>query len=1136
MTGTSSSSSVSPDAPADALEVRARIVDALKLDLVGPWDGHPLAAEQLPTRERPSNWYVAGFLIPTDAPPEKRSDADEDDELEIVPEAAGLAEESNDERKAARKAFFPSSMGLSFLVPEACRTLAVTVRWGDYALADIEETGGNKTGVWQRTPREETLSIPLRGAAEPAAHAVGNSGGLELNVVERPILAADLTGSLLPAGTRSVSCFLVNRRTPDSQQPDHAYAFQAQIEVETDHGFVPRPDLRGAHAAEWDEQVADLHYADAPEYATGHGVSAAWTLVDGTCRQLRTVWIGTAEVEKTQTAAVPGVELSMETLGQLSEGSAAEQALAPLVQQYRAWIAARRQEIAGGPLNGARRETAEQLLNSANAAADRMARGVAMLGVDADLLDAFRVANRAVARALRQRLGNKLGDTAPRWRPFQLAFMLLNLPGLADPFDPHRETVDLLFFPTGGGKTEAYLGLAAVTMVLRRLRNPGDDGRAGAGVSVIMRYTLRLLTLDQLARAAGLVCALEIERDKPGSRYGNWPFEIGLWVGKAATPNVLGKKGDDRPDSARAKVRRFKHNPSGNPSPIPLENCPWCGVRFEAEAFTLLPDDDQPRELRLVCTNFDCDFNGDRPLPVIGVDEPIYRRLPAFLIATVDKFASLPWTGESGALLGGADRFDDHGYYGAAEPRKGRRLAAPLPPPDLVIQDELHLIAGPLGTMAGLYEAAIETLAVRKIDGRAVKPKIVASTATARRARDQVQALFARPITQLFPPPGPSRRDTFFAQTVPASETPARLYAGIASQGRNPKVLMRRVLLALMGATARAWQDGGGKKNVENPADPYMTVLAYFNSLRELGGARRIVEEEVRNTIKEYGARKRVNEQRGLFRDRTTFSEVLELTSRVPTHKVAEARRRLECRFHESDHVDCALATNMISVGLDIPRLGLMLVLGQPKMHAEYIQATSRVGRSDDRPGLVVTVLNIHKPRDRSHYERFGHYHETFYRAVEVASVTPFSARALDRGLAGALVGLARHADPALTPPRGVERIAEVRTALEPRLLDALIRRVEQQAFGDEDEREERMASVRNRVVDLLDSWRKVLDDYQQAGVDLQYQQYELRQPKPLLREMLDEDFESEHHRKFRANRSLRDVEPEVNLFLKDLR
>ena len=1119
--------------PADSVAVRTRIVDALKLDLVGPGDGHGLADEQLPMRERPSNWYVAGFLIPTDAPPDKRSDADEDDDLDAVPETAGLAEESNDERKAARKAFFPSSMGLTFLVPPACRALRVTVRWGDYAPADVEDAAGNRTTVWQRIPRAEVMSIPLAGAADPVPHDVDDSDGLELNVVERPILVGDLTGGL-PAGTRSVSCFLVNRRPPDDKQPDRAYAFQAEIEVTTDHGFVPRPDLRGARAPDWDEQVADLHFADAPEYATGHGVSAQWTLLDGVCRQLRTTWIGTAEVEKTQTAPVQDVELSMEALGALSGGADAERALAPLVEQYRAWIAARREAVAAGSLQGTRRETAAQLLNYAGIAADRMARGIAMLAADAELLDAFRVANRAVARALRRRLGDNFSNAGPAWRPFQLAFMLLNLPGLADPGDPHRETVDLLFFPTGGGKTEAYLGLAAVAMVLRRLRNPGDEGRAGAGVSVIMRYTLRLLTLDQLQRAAGLVCALELERQADRPRYGDWPFEIGLWVGKAATPNVLGRKGDSRPDSARTKVRRFKSNPRGNPSPIPLESCPWCGERFEPEAFTLLPDDDRPRELRIVCTNFECDFAGDRPLPVLGVDEPIYRRLPAFLIATVDKFASLPWTGESGALLGGADRCNEHGFYGAAEPGRGRRLAAPLPPPDLVIQDELHLIAGPLGTMAGLYEAAIEALAVREVDGHAVKPKIVASTATARRARDQIQALFARPSTQLFPPPGPCRRDTFFARTVLSSETPARLYAGIASQGRNPKVLMRRVLLAIMGAAASAHRDAGGNRNADNPADPYMTALLYFNSLRELGGARRILEEEVRNTIKEYGARKRVNEARGLFRDRKSFTEVLELTSRVSTDKVAEARRRLECRFHDPDHVDCALATNMISVGLDIPRLGLMLVLGQPKMHAEYIQATSRVGRSDDRPGLVVTVLNIHKPRDRSHYERFSHYHQTFYRTVEVASVTPFSARALDRGLAGALVALARHAEPVLTPARGVERIGDVRTALEPRLLDALVRRVEQQAFADEDERAERMSSVRSRVVDLLDSWRKVLDDHQQAGAEMQYQRHELRQPRPLLREMLEETFESAHERKFRANRSLRDVEPEVNLYLND--
>jgi hypothetical protein len=160
--------------------------------------------------------------------------------------------------------------------------------------------------------------------------------------------------------------------------------------------------------------------------------------------------------------------------------------------------------------------------------------------------------------------------------------------------------------------------------------------------------------------------------------------------------------------------------------------------------------------LRIVCTNFECDFTRDRPLPIVAVDEPIYRRLPAFLIATVDKFASLPWVGQAGAILGGADRHDATGFFGAAEPGRGNRLAAPLPPPDLVIQDELHLISGPLGTMAGLYEAAIEALCVREIDGRAVRPKIVASTATVRRAQDQVQALFARPITQVFPCPGPN--------------------------------------------------------------------------------------------------------------------------------------------------------------------------------------------------------------------------------------------------------------------------------------------------------------------------------------------------------------------------------------------
>jgi hypothetical protein len=1117
------------DVPATSLDVRERLVEALKLDLVGPWAGHALAKERLPGWVRPSNWYLTGFLIPLGTPPEKSADADEDEDVDVIPESAGLAEESNEERKSAKKGFFPSSMGLSFLVSKEVRRITVIVRWGDYTPREIEGADGKPVPVWQRQAHEENVAVALTGSSEPVVHDVPPSRGLQFHVVERRISAVDLDQHI-PHGTRSVSVFLVNRQRPDKDNPDLAYIFQTEIEVRGDNPFIPRPDLRDAQAAEWDDQVADLHYADTPEYATGHGVSAEWEIVDSACRLLRSAWIPSAEVEKTETVDVPGAELSMDALGALVDGTAAETALQPLVGQYRSWIQSRRSTIA--TLQGNRRDTADELVRIAGVAADRIARGIALLAQDEDALDAFRLANRSVARAL----GKRLGIEIPRWRAFQLAFLLLNLPGLADPSDPNRATVDLLFFPTGGGKTEAYLGLAAFAMVLRRLRHPGEKGRAAAGVSVIMRYTLRLLTLDQLARAAGLVCALELEREKDVARFGDWPFEIGLWVGKAATPNILGHKGDGRSDSARTKVRQFKADPKGKPSPVPLENCPWCGTRFEADSFALLPNDDQPRELRIVCTNFECDFTRDRPLPIVAVDEPIYRRLPAFLVATVDKFASLPWVGQTGVLLGGAERHDATGFYGAAEPGKGTRLATPLPPPDLVIQDELHLISGPLGTMTGLYEAAIEALCVREIDGHAVRPKIVASTATVRRAQDQIQALFARPLTQVFPPPGPNKRDSFFARTVPSSETAARLYLGIAAQGRNPKVIMRKAWLALMGAAERAYRDGRGHKNEQNPADPYMTVLGYFNSLRELGGARRILEEEVQNTIKAYGGRKRIGEERGLFQDRKNFSEVVELTSRVSTDKVAEARRRLETPFHKIEQrVDCAIATNMISVGLDIPRLGLMVVLGQPKTHAEYIQATSRVGREDQRPGLVVTLLNIHKPRDRSHYERFRYYHETFYRSVEVSSVTPFSARALDRGFAGALVGLARHAVPQLTPPQGVELITNVRAVLERRLLDSFLERVRQQPFADEAEREECLRSVQNRVVELLDSWRKIFDDYHAAGVSMQYQKYELKQPRPLLREMLDKDFESDHHRKFRANRSLRDVEPDVNLFLKDL-
>ncbi len=1154
------------NAPPTSVEVRDRLVDSLRLDLVGPWPGHAFEEEQLPGWERPSLWYLTGFLVPSGAPPEQRADAVEDDELGETPEAAGLGEESAEERRAAKKAFFPSSMGLSFLVQAGVGALDVTVSWGDYERDEVDakrqgsESGGQPVAVWRRRSRSETASVSLGAGPKPVVAGVPNSGGLELQVICRPAVGTQLAGRL-PGGTRAVSVFLVNRREAVNDadgDPDLIFVFQPCVEVKNALPFVARPDPRGSELGDRDEQVADLHYADSPEYAAGHGVSAEWDLVDGECRVIRTAWMPSAHVEKTETMDdVPGAVLAMDELGALADGDAARATLLPLVDRYREWIGARRRELEGSSaasdgagstardqLTTQRRETAEDLLSSAGRAADRMQCGIEALAEDDDALDAFRVANRAVGAALRRRAmpnATASHDASPRWRSFQLAFILLNLPGLADPAHGDRKIVDLLFFPTGGGKTEAYLGLAAIAMVLRRLRDTGPSAHRGAGVSVVMRYTLRLLTFDQLARAAGLVCALELERDSNPSRYGEWPFEIGLWVGKAATPNVLGHKRDKHRDTARKRIIQYKSSPRSKPSPIPLEECPWCGRRFEPDSFQLEPDDDRPRNLRIACTDFACDFSGDRPLPIVAVDEPLYRRLPAFLVATVDKFASLPWTGACGVLLGGAGRVGPHGFYGASEPGKGTPLPRPLQPPDLIVQDELHLISGPLGTMVGLYETAIEALCERS----GAAPKIVASTATVRQAQNQIRALFARPETRVFPPPGPTRDDSFFARTAPASETPARLYLGIAAQGRNPKVVMRRVVLALMGAAEKAYREAGGHHNKNNPADPYMTLLGYFNSLRELGGARRILEEEVRNTLQRIGNRHRIAvgdasqpTPAGLFRSRRFVSDVVELTSRVPTNKVAEARQRLSLASHEQRSVDYAIATNMISVGLDISRLGLMLVQGQPKTHAEYIQATSRVGRDSSRPGLVVTLLNVHRPRDRSHYETFGSYHETFYRSVEVTSVTPFAARALDRGLAGAMVTLARHGNPALAPPTGPRRLADERADIERMLLDAFLERVhDQPAVADDGERDELVRSVRYRIVDLLDSWQYVVDSYGEVGVGIKYQKYEeykRRTLQPLLREMLDRDFETEHHRKFRANRSLRDVEPEVNVYVKD--
>ena len=1110
----------------DSAEVRDYLVEALRLDLIGPRPADDtLQRERLP--HAPSRWYLTGFLAPTSAPDAQRAQDAEEELDEPSEPTQGGDDAAAPERGTGKRVFLPSSMGLSLLVDGSAAQLRVTLCWGDYAPAEepADESGntgaergeraagggGRRFATWIRRPRTENVNIDLASVSPgaPKRFRVPESGGLDVVCLLRSTRVRGTEGEV---DARAVSVFVVNRRpaAEDDDLQDTTFAFQVEMSVVADRPFVPRYDPRGLDGEDWDERLADLHYRDVAEYAVGHNVSTRAEPVDGACQRVHTEWMPQGVVERVEPRQIPGVEFSMEALGGLNDASDGKRLLHPLVRAYRDWIEGQRAKASS--FSGRRREVADELVTRASLVADRIQAGIELLD-DPEVLEAFRIANRAMAAAARRRRAQEIGSAPgavdpPAWRPFQLAYILMNLRGIAEPTHVEREIVDLLFFPTGGGKTEAYLGLAAFTLVLRRLRDPDPVHR---GLSVLMRYTLRLLTLDQLGRAAALICALELEREAAPERLGTWPFEIALWVGRAATPNYMGRRGDPSDKTARAKTLRFARDTSREP-PLPLDRCPWCATKFTRNSFRLVPDTDSPTNLLVRCVSRPCDFGGKRHLPIVAVDEPIYERLPAFMIATADKFAAMPWSGETARFFRGGDPND---------PR----------PPDLIIQDELHLISGPLGTMAGLYETAVDHLCRRTIQGKDVRPKVIASTATVRLAQKQIRALFGRSSVAVFPSPGIDRRNSFFAEQVPPKKANPRLYLGIAAQGRGPKVVFLRSAITLMAAAQAAWDAAAGGKGL-SPADPYMTLVAYFNALRELGSARRIVEDEIGSRLQTYSGRRRLGEPTGLFADRRIAFEPVELTSRVGTANVAEAKRRLSLGFAESDRVDVALATNMISVGLDITRLGLMVVSGQPKTTAEYIQATSRVGRDPDRPGLVVTLLNVHKPRDRSHYERFAPWHESFYRGVEATSVTPFSPRALDRGLPAVTVALTRLGIPELTPmlaARDVESHHQETAGLAREVGERAQKHADglPGGFGSE---------VENRLQSLVDDWARLAHDAGQDGVKFGYARGRGSEvATPLLREMIDPDRKllNDMQLRFRAPRSLRDVEPGVLLGIK---
>ncbi len=730
------------------------------------------------------------------------------------------------------------------------------------------------------------------------------------------------------------------------------------------------------------------------------------------------------------------------------------------------------------------------------------------------------------------------------WRVFQLAFLLMNLRSLTDLHHQDRTgeasaVCDLLWFPTGGGKTEAYLGLTAYALAIRRLQGDIEGRSSGDGLVVFMRYTLRLLTLQQFERTAALVCACEALRRQDEVRWGRSPFRLGLWVGQKTTPNT-NEQADEAVKTARKTNRGFAPR-GGVGSPHQLSSCPWCGSEIDPGRDIVVrkaPNDIGRTLIYCPDRTGKCLFTGakspDEGIPIMVVDEEIYRRLPSVMIATVDKLAQMPWNGRVGMLFGQVDStcerhgyrcpdVDDESRHNAAGrlPAAATKDVAPLRPPDLIIQDELHLISGPLGSLVELYETAVDDLCAWTVDGRTVRPKVIASTATVRKAADQVHAVFCRRVN-VFPPQGLDASNSFFGiEREPSANTPGRLYLGVCAPGRRVKVALIRVYVAFLAAAQAQWETHG------LAADPYMTLVGYFNAMLELAGMRRVADDDVKSRLNRGDLRAlkrrqiRVVEELTSRKAATNIRPMLDRMNTPFDPKVFAENERLrkEGKKVGSRPFDIILATNMISVGVDVKRLGLMVVAGQPKTTAEYIQATSRVGRS--HPGIVCTVYNWARPRDLSHYETFEHYHASFYKHVEALSVTPFSSGAMQRGLSALLVSQMRLGNSGFNANGAAGHVGSSRS-----ILEDSIQRIKNRAHMVTGA--ETAQLVESELRDRVDEW---LDRAGQVsgGSVLGYQQSNDGRTLGLLTKPGRGKWET-----FTCLNSLRDVEPTVNLILQD--
>ena len=1098
--------------PDDTSENRAYVRHLLETivsdDLLGPAQGPEEEIVGMSVRDR----YILGRLGPrrvddgdddgpsdeemqeVDESPDENKDGNEDhaEHDEEKTPATDIAEEEPEEDVAdsfdmtRSSSLVPSSMGLTFCIDADLPDIEVSVSWGSYYRTKSEFAVHSETGkplnCWKRIPfgGKKVLKLAEGTIAEYGPDARIGTVSV-IGYVSRPI-----------GDSRLVTLFLVNKQTEPKENRDAAWLFQPEIIVRSPDGraiFRRRP-LQNLSKDDAELKALDMIYRKRVEFAVGHNTSVHATALAENydeAVEIRTTSIPRYEVPTTE---VPGEgrgdrpalrdiksnhrldmrkiaeEMASATPTDIDAG-----VLGQLVGDYALWIEEQKAKAATSEFDFFRK-VADGNLRKCGEILERLKKGVEVLKASSDARKAFAFANGVMAdqrvhsifalARRRQKSTTLAGIEADvgnhEWRPFQLAFLLLSIPSLVDPSHADRTRpleayADLLWFPTGGGKTEAYLGVAAFTMAIRRLQGNLGGLDASRGLSVVMRYTLRLLTVQQFQRASTLLCAMECERRKHPEVWGAEPFTLGLWVGHQTTPNTF-------EDSKKAIFDARNGRNVGGSSPAQLSTCPWCGAPIDPQRDIVT--DDRTRTTSLFCSDPDCMFSEAQEsggIPVKVVDDEMYHRPPTMMIATADKFAQMAWRGSVRTLFGYAEQEcprhglvypDDEKCNGNhTKPATRAKAIARIRPPDLIIQDEFHLISGPLGTMVGLYETAVDELCSWNLDGDTkVHPKVIASTATVRMADEQIRRVFYRKCS-VFPPSGIDVEDNFFSVQRPVEERSGRDYLGICAIGMSRPAALIRTYVAFLTA-GQTLLDSFGRL-----ADPYMTVVGYFNSLRELGGMRRLSEDDVQTRSYRVTMDSRVARP-GLTQRRITMID--ELTSRVSSRDIPQKLAQLEIEFKkkwgkgEARAIDIVLATNMLSVGVDVDRLGLMIANGQPKNTAEYIQATSRVGRKF--PGIVCTVFAWARPRDFSHYEMFEHYHATFYKQVEAQSVTPFAPRALDRGLTGAMVSEMRLDSVELAPNTGAAALKSAADARAAHVLDVFVKRarnvMQSNATGDE--------------------------------------------------------------------------------------